>query len=73
MLILLHRFALRLIRLRLTWALAALLIVGFALVAHGCHGPDEDHELFARRHGPADARRADSTSPPVFNRMNTAR
>jgi hypothetical protein len=36
--------------LRRTWAWFAL---GAALLiwAHGCHGPDEDHELFARLRG----------------------
>jgi hypothetical protein len=35
------------LRWRLYWWLPAALILGFVLVAHGCHG-DEDHELFAR-------------------------
>ena len=29
----------------LKWVLAAWLL-GSLLFAHGCHGPDEDHELF---------------------------
>ena len=24
-------------------------LVGLLIFAHGCHGPDEDHELFARQ------------------------
>jgi hypothetical protein len=35
---------------RLGWAGVIALVVAatFALFAHGCHGPDEDHELFIR-------------------------
>jgi len=32
---------------RLVWTVA--LLVGLLVLAHGCHGPDEDHELFAPR------------------------
>ena len=28
---------------------ALLLVLSMMLFAHGCHGPDADHELFARR------------------------
>jgi hypothetical protein len=33
--------------LRAAWLYA--LIVGMLIFAHGCHGPDEDHELLVRR------------------------
>ena len=37
------------VSLRLASTLA--LLVGLLILAHGCHGPDEDHELFAPRLG----------------------
>ena len=30
---------------RLRWLLLFLLMLGLLVLAHGCHGPDEDHEL----------------------------
>jgi hypothetical protein len=35
-----------LVSVRLAAALA--LLAGLLILAHGCHGPDEDHELFTR-------------------------
>jgi hypothetical protein len=31
------------------WVLLAGLAAGLVILAHGCHGPDEDHELFIRQ------------------------
>lgn len=43
---LMHRGAAMLgIRRRWSWWLLAALFVGVILIGHGCHGPDEDHEL----------------------------
>jgi hypothetical protein len=35
----------------ISWQLACTLalLAGLLVLAHGCHGPDEDHELFAPR------------------------
>jgi hypothetical protein len=30
---------------RLGWWVLFLLMFGLLILAHGCHGPDEDHEL----------------------------
>ena len=32
-------------RSRLVWWLLVFLMLGLLILAHGCHGPDEDHEL----------------------------
>lgn len=31
------------------WAWALLLALGMTILLHGCHGEDEDHELFRRQ------------------------
>jgi hypothetical protein len=32
-------------RSRLAWWLLVFLMLALLILAHGCHGPDEDHEL----------------------------
>jgi hypothetical protein len=32
----------------LRWVVLAALAAALLVLAHGCHGPDEDHELFTR-------------------------
>jgi hypothetical protein len=32
-------------RSRLAWWLLVIVMLGLLILAHGCHGPDEDHEL----------------------------
>lgn len=53
---------------RLGWIMPILLAIAMILVGHGCHGPDEDHELCV----PFMPRLETPTSPPAGEPVGSA-